>query len=358
MDIHFKSRKKITHILTAGLIASTIVATSFTPTPVEASTASILGAAIGGWEAHAKLDKILHKYNDTEEGRQEYFQAMKEQYGVNNDWALNQQLDRIMTNLTAAIGAVDPSIYQKPYNYFINNEKSFNAFCTLGHNLSVNTGLYNVLTNEDEIAVVLGHELGHGQKNHPAKGARRSLNVSILGSATGSNAGVLMANIINNRNITKPMEREADALAFDYIIHTNYNPGATAAVWQRVLDLSKSNPSGIQAFLSDHPANDDRRDAYSKKLTTYSGGHVTNKDGVIKVNTKIFTTPAAAGDMSSRERAYFVMGNLCAAYHNGHNKSKAYASGNTVMLGAQPIMTCVSGDESASVLAERLNSIK
>ena len=69
MDIHFKSRKKITHILTAGLIASTIVVTSFTPTPVEASTASILGAAIGGWEAHAKLDKILHKYNDTEEGR-------------------------------------------------------------------------------------------------------------------------------------------------------------------------------------------------------------------------------------------------------------------------------------------------
>ena len=358
MNIHFQSRKKITCLLAAGIIASTTASAVFTPATAEASTASILGAAIGGWKAHADLDKALHKYNDTEEGRQEYFQAMKKQYGVNNDWALNQQLDRIMTNLTAAIGAVDPSIYQKPYNYFINNENTFNAFCTLGHNLSVNTGLYNVLTNEDEIAVVLGHELGHGQKDHPAKGVRRSLNMAILGSATGTNAGAIMATVINNRHITKPMEREADALAFDYITHTNYNPGATAAVWQRVMDLSQSNPSGLQAFLSDHPANDDRRDVYAKKLTTYSGGHVTNKDGTVKVNTKVFTTPAAAGGMSSHERSYFVMGNLCAAYHNGHNRSTAYANGNTVMLGDQPIMTCVDGDEPAATLAARLNQIK
>ena len=358
MNIRFQSRKNLTCLLAAGIIASTTAATAFTPSPAEASASSVLGAAFGGIAAHAELNKTLHKYNDTEEGRQEYFQAMKQKYGVNNDWALNQQLDRIMPNLTAAIGAVDPSIYQKPYNYFINNENSFNAFCTLGHNLSVNTGLYSMLTNEDEIAVVLGHELGHGQKDHPAKGARRSLNMAILGSATGTSAGAFMATVINNRNITKPMEREADALAFDYIIHTNYNPGATAAVWQRVMDLSKSNPSGIQAFISDHPANDDRRDAYSKKLTTYSGGHVANKDGVIKVNTKVFTTPAAAGGMSARERAYFVMGNLCAAYHNGHNRGAAYVSGNTVMLGDQPIMTCVAGDEPASTLAARLNQIK
>ena len=53
-----------------------------------------------------------------------------------------------------------------------------------------------------------------------------------------------------------------------------------------------------------------------------------------------------------------IFGNLAAAYHNGHDKRRAYVDGNTVMLGAQPIMTCVSGDESASTLAERLNAIK
>ena len=62
--------------------------------------------------------------------------------------------------------------------------------------------------------------------------------------------------------------------------------------------------------------------------------------------------------MSSMERACFVLGNLAAAYNNGHNKSDAYVSGNTIYLGAQPIMTLESGDESAQVLVERLNSIK
>ncbi len=353
-----KLRKLITGTIAASLLAFPLSFGTVPAPAAEAGTSSILGAIIGGVAAHSQLDALLRKYNDSEEGRQEYFREMKKQYGVNEDWALNQQLDRIMTNLTAGIGAVDPSVYNKPYNYFINNQKGFNAFCTIGHNLSVNTGLYNVLTNEDEIAVVLAHELGHGLKDHPVKGARNSLNMQILGAATGSQAGALVAQVINNRHITKPMENEADALAFDYITHTNYNPGATAAVWQRVLDLSKSKASAVQEFLSDHPADDDRRDAYVKKLSSYSGNHVTNKDGLIRINTKDFTTPAAAGGMSARERSYFVMGNLAAAYHNGHDKRRAYVDGNTVMLGAQPIMTCVSGDESASTLAERLNAIK
>ena len=351
-------QKKILTGLTALCLSLPISYAPSAPPAAEASTASIIGAVISGAAAHSQLSSTINKYNNTEPGRQELFAQMKQQYGVNGDAYLNEQLTRIMTNLTRGIGATDSSIYQKPYNYFINNEQSFNAFCTLGHNLSVNTGLYKVLKNEDEIAVVLAHEMGHGQKDHPAKGARQSLNMQILGAATGSQVGVIMATVINNRHITKPMEREADALAFDYVSRAGYNPGACAAVWQRVMDLSKSQPSSFEQFLSDHPANDDRRDAYAKKLNQYSNGHVTNNDGVVKVNTKVFCAPAAAGGMSAKERAYFVMGNLSAAYHNGHNNQSAYANGNTVMLGPQPIITCSSGDESASTLADRLNKIK
>ena len=154
------------------------------------------------------------------------------------------------------------------------------------------------------------------------------------------------------------MEREADALAFVYITHSNYNPGACAAVWQRVMDKSKGQENVMQQFLSDHPSDGDRRDAYAKKLYEYSNKHVTVKDGTVKVNGKDFVTPAALGDMSSAERSYFVVGNLAAAYHNGHNKDAAYVDGKTVMLGPQPIMTCTYDDESAQKLADRLNKIK
>lgn len=351
-------KKSIIQTITASILVIPVYCGSLNAPIAEAGTADIIGAVIGGAVASSQLNATLHHYNDTEEGRLEFLAEMKKQYGVNQDYNLNRQLDRIMNNLSAGIRAIDPSIDKKPYNYFINNDASFNAFCTLGHNLSVNTGLYNVLTNEDEIAVVLGHELGHGQKDHPAKGARRSLNMQILGAATGSEAGAIMAQVINNRHVTKPMEREADALAFDYIIHTSYNPGATAAVWQRVLDLSKSEPSAINQFISDHPADDDRRDAYVKKLNQYSDGHVMAKEGKVTVNNKNFVTPAPVGNMSTKERSYFVMGNLAAAYHNGQNKYEANVDGNTVKLGNQPIMTCTADDEKAVTLAARLNKIK
>ena len=69
-------------------------------------------------------------------------------------------------------------------------------------------------------------------------------------------------------------------------------------------------------------------------------------------------TPAPADDMSSHERAYFVMGNLATAYHNGHSSGNAWADGSVLMLGNQPIMECVEGDPSAPDLANRLNAIK
>lgn len=334
-----------------------------TPATAEAlSAGSIIGAVIGGAVSASQANSYIKHYNNTEEGRQEYFRTMKEKYGVNNDPYLNNRLAGIMTNLTRAIGQVDGSIYEKPYNYFINNEKSFNAFCTLGHNMSVNTGLFKVINNEDEIAVVLGHEMGHGQKDHPAKGMKRSIGPQILANATGSIVGVLVANAWNNQGITKPMEWEADNLAFEYMTHSPYNPGACAAVWQRVIDKGGDNKSSSFAHFmaggSDHPSNSSRRDNYAKKLTEYSGKHVSVQNGKVQINGKNFVTPAPGADMSGAERSYFVAGNLAAAFHNGHNKSDATVNGNIVMLGAQPIMECLKGDENPQTLADRLNAIK
>ena len=361
-----KNKNTLKTRIAAACLAGTLaigIQGAMAPAAAEAmSTGSIIGAVIGGAAAASEANSYIKRYNNTEEGRQEYFQAMKQQYGVNDDYYLNNRLAGIMTNLTQAIGQVDGTIYDKPYNYFINTQKSFNAFCTLGHNMSVNSGLFNIIDNEDEIAVVLAHEMGHGQKDHPAKGMKRSIGPQILANATGNVVGVLVANAWNNQGITKPMEWEADNLAFEYMTHSPYNPGACAAIWQRVIDKGGDNKSSsfanFMAGGSDHPSNSSRRDNYAKKLTEYSQNHVTVKNGKVQVNGKDFVAPAAAAGMSGAERSYFVAGNLSAAFRNGHNKSDATVNGDIVMLGAQPIMQCLNGDESAQALADRLNAIK
>ena len=306
-----------------------------TPAVAEASTGNIIGAIVGGIAASAEMNKEIKYYNTTEEGRQALNNQLREKYGVNDDYALNNQLDRIFTNLTAAIGSQDATIYDRPYLYFINNE--------------------------DEIAVVLAHEMGHGQKDHPAKGMKSSLGPAILASATGTVLGAIAANIWSGQGLTKPMEWEADNLAFDYISRSPYNPGATAAVWQRVIDMDGNNSANVVSIMSgaaDHPSNASRRDNYAKKLTEMSGGKVTVNNGTVYINKKEFVTPAPANGMTSAERAYFVMGNLAAAYKNGHAAADAYADGSTVMLGAQPIITAVEGDRSAADMANQLNKIK
>ena len=344
-----KMRKKLAAAVVAGTLTFSVI-----PTPT--ADAGILETVIGAGVQYAALNQQI-SYLDNE-GRDELFQQMQQEYGVNEDPYLNERLDNIMASLTSSIAQVDPTINEKPYNYFINNDKSFNAFCTLGHNISVNTGMFDMVANDDEVAVVLGHEMGHGQKKHVQKGVRDSL-IAQVGAAiltNGSAIGQLAAQIAGNVHMPRAKEREADKLAFQYITHSNYNPGACAAIWQRVMERSTSGGS----FLSDHPDHKDRRDTYAKSLTEYSGGHVKidGDAGLVKVNDKDFLTPAPADDMSSQERAYFVMGNLATAYHNGHNAGEAWADGNVLMLGDQPIMESASGDPSASEMAARLNAIK
>jgi len=353
-------KQKLAIGVTAAMLATPFGMNAAPQTAEAFSLGDVVGAAIGGAAASAQLNKQIKYYNDSDEGRNELFAQMQEQDGLCSDWAINSRIDGIMSNLISGIGQVDSSIYDKPFQYFINNQDDFNAYCTLGRNMSINKGVFSLTDNEAEIAVVLGHEMGHGMKDHPAKGAKRALGPAIAAAALGGSAlANIAAALVTNNGITKPQEWEADNLSFEYMTHTNYNPGATAAIWQRVIEQYGDNNSPITARISDHPSNSARRDNYQKKLKEYSDGHVeVTTDGVVKVNGKEFCIPAATGSMSSHERAFFVQGNLAAAYHNGHNTSDATVDGTTVLLGAQPVITCTSGDEDAQTLCDRLNKIK
>ena len=363
-------KKKWGSLILCGMIGVSLqTAVQPVPSAQAAGLGDILGTVVQGVKVKQEVDAIIKHYDQTEEGRQELFAKYQKEYGVSENYYRKQQLDEMMPRLTKGVAAADPSILKKPYLYFINKQTSFNAFCSMGHVMSVNEGLYSLTDNPDEIAVVLAHEMGHGQKNHVASSMRKKLNVAIgaamIGSAVGSsvaNAALkVLVNQIDKVSITKKDEWEADNLALDYVINAGYNPGAAAALWQRVEEkYGKSKKSFVGEIFSpsDHPTQQQRRENYVKKLFEYSGKHVTVEKGVVKVNGKALVKPSATEDQSGAERSYFVLGNLAAAYHNGHNKSNAYASGNTLMLGQQPIMACHAGDPSASELADLLNRIK
>ena len=315
---------------------------------------------------YAYLNKQV-SYLDNK-GRDEYMGQIKDKYGVNTDPTANAMLARIMTRLSDAVALTDDSIVKKPYNYFVNNDKSFNAFCTLGHNMSVNIGAFTKLNyNEDELAFVIAHEMGHGQKNHPAAGVKRALPLSILGALyasqnrnSASSVGAALVTTIGTAKwVTKPMESQADKLAFDYAVAAGYNVGAGAALWQHILEQNGSKSSGFAELFNDHPTSVSRRDNYNKKITEWSKNQVNvNKEtGLITVAGKPFYTPAKTTNMSPQEQAFLIAGNLSAVFHDGGQHDAVWTnSENTLLVGEQPVMSFDSVAD-ADAVEKRLREI-
>ena len=361
--------KKSSIIRTAASAALCLSLTTGAVMPKQALAWDWLSAGLAMFQVgaeYAYLNKQV-SYLDNK-GRDEYMGQIKNKYGVNTDPTANAMLARIMTRLSDAVALTDDSIVKKPYNYFVNNDKSFNAFCTLGHNMSVNIGAFTKLNyNEDELAFVIAHEMGHGQKNHPAAGVKRALPLSILGALyasqnrnSASSVGAALVTTIGTAKwVTKPMESQADKLAFDYAVAAGYNVGAGAALWQHILEQNGSKSSGFAELFNDHPTSVSRRNNYNKKITEWSKNQVNvNKEtGLITVAGKPFYTPAKTTNMSPQEQAFLIAGNLSAVFHDGGQHDAVWTnSENTLLVGEQPVMS-FDGVADADAVEKRLRDI-
>ena len=337
-------------VLTAALAVTTGTAVIARPAyATDWGSAAVAIFEVGA--QYAYLSRQVH-YLDNE-GRHEYMDQIKDKYGVNGDPAANAMLDRLMGRLSASIAAQEPksTIGTQPYEYFVNNERSFNAFCTLGHNVSVNIGAFQKLNyNEDEMAFVLGHELAHGEKHHPARGVTRGLPVSLIAALYASQnpnaASYIGATLLNAvgtaKLVTKPMESQADKLGFDYAVCAGYNIGGGAALWQRIVERNGNGGGGFGELFNDHPRSISRRDTYSKCITKWSNNKVKVDAGTgeVLIHGKPFLTPEDTDSMSGKERAYLIAGNLAAVFHNPDKEPGAVStSGNVLMVGRQPVMT-------------------
>ncbi len=355
-------------LVIAAVMAAVISSHAVLPVSVEAGWGDVIKSAVVAGVQSKAVIKSLDAYDNEKRG--ELFEHYKETYGVSDDYNANVMMDRVMKNLIRAIGTTDNYVYEKPYYYFVNQEKSFNAFCSLGHIVSANIGTFSFTGyNEDKVAAVIAHEMVHGQKNHALKNAKKKLTVgsiaSVIASGTGAGGDIavsVIAKNINNVHITKPNEREADNISFDYMAAAGYNVGACAALWQQVLEGREEQKNVLADILnpSDHPEPKERRDNFAKKMFTYSGDVVSveSKTGSVKIRNKDFVIPANAFGLSSMQRAYLVAGNLAKAYHNGAGKEAAYVENGVVMLGGYGIITAAGGAENAYDLAAKLNSMR
>jgi predicted Zn-dependent protease len=177
-----------------------------------------------------------------------------------NDAALAQRVRTVGDRLVRAAGA-DP----RGWDYRVFADNSPNAFVLPGGRVGVNTGLFRVIQNDDQLAAVLGHEIAHNQYNHAAQRSTRTglaqLGLSIGARVFGRNDPELANRIARyggagaQLGILLPFSRrqelEADRLGVDYMARAGFRPSEAVTLW-RNFQNARTGASAPQ-FLSTHP---------------------------------------------------------------------------------------------------------
>ncbi|GAB4410610.1 MAG: M48 family metalloprotease [Microscillaceae bacterium] len=147
--------------------------------------------------------------------------------------------------------------------YIIHDDKTLNAFVTPGGYIYVYTGLIKYLDNEDQLAGVMGHEIGHADQRHSTRNMTKQYGVSfVLGMILGRNpgqlgqiAGALSGNLAGLK-FSRDMEEEADAYSVKYLARTRYQCNGAAGFFEKI--LSEGSGKEPPQFLSTHPSSQNR----------------------------------------------------------------------------------------------------
>lgn len=176
-----------------------------------------------------------------------------------------------------------------PWRFGVIESDDLNAFAAPGGYVMVTKGLYRKLTNEAQLAGVLGHEIGHIVKKHQLKVLQKQqvLNFGagllndklakdnkLISKAIGSGAE------ISARSLDKSAEYEADRLGVSYATRAGYEPFGLADVLQTLGQTSK-NDGSVALLFKTHPLPEDRLtalgDAVGSKLDNVKNGKTLEK---------------------------------------------------------------------------------
>lgn len=150
------------------------------------------------------------------------------------------------------------------WEFVVVQDKTLNAFALPGGKVVVFTGLFEVTPNEDSLASVLGHEVGHVVANHGGEKVSKSfLKQAVLWglySITGVDAfglgnvvGAFFFELPNSRE----MEREADFIGLQLMAKACFDPHEMPKTFARMRDANKQK-ARTPAYASTHPTDDER----------------------------------------------------------------------------------------------------
>lgn len=223
-------------------------------------------------------------------------------YGLDADASLSEQIglyaDDDLQAIVSEVGAALAAVSERPglpWSFRVLDDATVNAFAVPGGHVYVTRGLLAHLCSTDELAVVLGHEIGHVAARHSvvqlSKGVLLGVGVGAVSvfdpdqrhvgklAARGAEALFL--------SFSRSDELAADALGVRYVAAIGRAPGAFLPVFdmlQRVEDAAVGDGDRLPTRLRTHPQSVERRDRIAALVGSATGPEaawIERLDGVM-----------------------------------------------------------------------------
>ena len=178
----------------------------------------------------------------------------------------NDRLQEYLQSVGGRLASV--SDRAMPYEFSLLSSDTPNAFALPGGKIYVTVGLFKNMTNERQLAAVLGHEVVHVADKHSVKGLQRQMGAEILAELAGAAVGGEKAQTAEaaakittgmvNLKYDRGMESEADAYGVKYMVRAGYNPWGMVELLETLQSLSNSNPGLFGDLFATHPLTETR----------------------------------------------------------------------------------------------------
>jgi predicted Zn-dependent protease len=199
----------------------------------------------------------------------ELMRAAQQKNALNRDPRQLERLQRIARQLVPHATRFNKHAQKWRWEVNLISSKSVNAFCMPGGKIAFFTGILDALQlSDDEVATVMGHEIGHALLEHGRARMSEQLlkNIGISAAAVMLNLGDASAAVLSqaaNLAVSLPyarkQEADADLVGLELAARAGYDPRAAVAVWQKMSKYAQGAGRGQPPqFLSTHPSNQNR----------------------------------------------------------------------------------------------------
>lgn len=182
-----------------------------------------------------------------------------------------KRLRAIAARIVPQANRFNPRAREWKWEVNLIGSKQINAFCMPGGKIAFFTGILDTLRlTDDEVAMVMGHEIAHALREHArermAKGQLTELGASVLGQVVGkgryANAFHAGGNLLTLK-FSRSEEADADLVGLDIAARAGFDPRAGVTLWQKMSVASKGAPP---QWLSTHPSGPARIKEIEKHL--------------------------------------------------------------------------------------------